>query len=97
MYIFSLAMNFKSSSLPMDFGGLSMKPNFEKMSRQELRAYVLANREDMAALEFLFSRRTPDSEATWFHPPKTKEEEQAQFELFKQMVAEQEGKKDSKN
>lgn len=40
-----------------------MKPNFAEMSTKELRAYVLAHREDVEALEVLFSRRTPDSEA----------------------------------
>ncbi len=40
-----------------------MKPNFAEMSTKELRAYVLAHREDTEALEILFSRRTPDSEA----------------------------------
>ena len=41
-----------------------MKANFEKMSKKELTAYVLANREDMEALDALVSRRSPDSEAT---------------------------------
>ena len=40
-----------------------MKPNFSQMSTKELRAYVLAHREDIEALEILFSRRTPDSQA----------------------------------
>ncbi|MBD2609406.1 hypothetical protein H6G81_34185 [Scytonema hofmannii FACHB-248] len=40
-----------------------MEPNFGQMSTKELRAYVLAHREDVEALEVLFSRRTPDSEA----------------------------------
>jgi hypothetical protein len=40
-----------------------MKPNFAQMSTKELKAYVLANREDIEALEILLSRRTPDSEA----------------------------------
>ncbi|QLE57165.1 hypothetical protein [Nostoc sp. TCL26-01] len=40
-----------------------MKPNFAQMSTKELRVYVLAHREDIEALEILFSRRTPDSEA----------------------------------
>ncbi|MFN6485047.1 MULTISPECIES: DUF6887 family protein [unclassified Nostoc] len=40
-----------------------MKPNFAEMSIKELRAYVLANREDIEALEILFNRRSPDSEA----------------------------------
>lgn len=74
-----------------------MKPNFEKMSRKELRAYILTHREDMEALEFMYSRRSPDSEAVWFHPPKTKEEEQEQFELFMRMADEIEGKNKSKS
>lgn len=41
-----------------------MKPNFEKMSKAELKAYVLAHRDDDEAIRALFSRRTPDSEAT---------------------------------
>ncbi|MBW4573392.1 MAG: hypothetical protein KME31_37215 [Tolypothrix carrinoi HA7290-LM1] len=40
-----------------------MKFNFAEMSTKELRAYVLANRDDVEALEILFNRRTPDSEA----------------------------------
>ncbi|MGI2905086.1 DUF6887 family protein [Tolypothrix sp. VBCCA 56010] len=39
-----------------------MKPNFAQMSTKELRAYVLAHREDLEALDMLVSRRTPDSE-----------------------------------
>lgn len=41
-----------------------MKPNFKEMSTKELKVYVLANRDDMEALDILVSRRTPDSEAT---------------------------------
>lgn len=41
-----------------------MKFNFAEMSTKELRAYVLAHRDDVEALEVLFSRRTPDFEAT---------------------------------
>ena len=40
-----------------------MKPNFAQMSTKELRAYVLAHREDLEALDMLVSRRSPDSEA----------------------------------
>jgi hypothetical protein len=47
----------------MELGDLSMKPNFAQMSTKELRAYVLAHRQDIEALEILFSRRTPDSQA----------------------------------
>lgn len=68
-----------------------MKPDFEKMSKPELRAYVLAHRDDLGALDALYHRRTPDAEAIWFHPPKTQEEEQQQFELFKRLISEKEG------
>ena len=67
-----------------------MKPDFEKMTSKELREYALAHREDIEPLRILFGRRSPDSEAILFHPPKTKEEEQQQFELFKKMIEERE-------
>ncbi|MDF5718150.1 MAG: hypothetical protein PUP93_30865 [Rhizonema sp. NSF051] len=41
-----------------------MKHNFAEMSTKELRVYVLEHQDDVKALEVLFSRRTPDSEAT---------------------------------
>ncbi|OCR02868.1 hypothetical protein BCD67_16460 [Oscillatoriales cyanobacterium USR001] len=76
-----------------------MRPNFEAMTNAELRAYALAHRsdEDIEALRVLFDRRSPDSEAVWFHPPKTKEEEKEQFELFMKMADEIEGKNKSKS
>jgi hypothetical protein len=67
-----------------------MQPDFEKMTNKELRDYALNHREEVEALRVLFSRRTPDSESILFHPPATKEEQQQQFELFKQMVQERE-------
>lgn len=46
-----------------------MKPNFEEMSKAELKAYVLTHREDDEAIRVLFSRRNPpDTEATWYPP-----------------------------
>lgn len=68
-----------------------MKPNFEAMTNAELKAYALAHRggdDDLEALRVLFSRRKPDSERIIFYPPKTKQEEQEQFELFKRIVEE---------
>ncbi len=44
-----------------------MKPNFKTMSRKELKAYVLQHRDDKEALQALMSRRSPDSEATWYN------------------------------
>lgn len=75
-----------------------MKPNFEAMTNTELKAYALVNRggdDDLEALRVLFSRRKPDSETIVFHPPKTKEEEQEQLELFKRIINEKTRKKDS--
>jgi hypothetical protein len=75
------------------FGDLSMKPDFNKMTNQELRKYVLTHREEIEPLRVLFSRRTPDSEAILFHPPETKEEEAKQLELFQKIVEEKEKRK----
>ncbi|WP_236579865.1 hypothetical protein [Pseudanabaena sp. lw0831] len=38
-----------------------MKPDFSKMTRQELRAYILANREDDEAIAALIQRGNPNS------------------------------------
>ena len=77
-----------------------MKPNFEKMTIKELREYAIAHRGDEdidEVLNILYSRRSPDSEAIWFHPPKNKEEEQEQIELFKRIIEEKTTKKDTHN
>jgi hypothetical protein len=37
-----------------------MKPNFELMSKAQLRAYVLKHKEDRDALRALMSRRDPN-------------------------------------
>ena len=51
-----------------------MKPNFDEMSKAELKAYVLSHRGDDEAIRVLFSRRNPpDSEATWYGPMCTPE------------------------
>ncbi len=63
--------------MPMEPGGLLMKPNFETMTRQELKSYVLSHRDDREAIDLLMSRRSPDSEAVWYDastsPAQTKE------------------------
>jgi hypothetical protein len=38
-----------------------MKPNFEAMTREELRAYLLEHRDDDEALAALLSRRDPNA------------------------------------
>ncbi len=51
-----------------------MKPNFEEMSRSELKAYVLSHRDDDEAIRIFFGRRNPpDSQATWYGPMCTPE------------------------
>jgi hypothetical protein len=43
-------------------GGLMMmKPDFSNMTRKELRAYILANREDDEAIAALIQRGNPNS------------------------------------
>lgn len=77
-----------------------MKPNFEAMTNAELKAYALTHRggdDDLEALRVLFNRRKPDAETILFHPPKNKEEEQEQFELFKRIVDEKTRKKTSES
>jgi len=36
-----------------------MKPNFEAMSKAELKAYVLSHRDDDEAIRVFFGRRNP--------------------------------------
>lgn len=43
-----------------------MKPDYTKMTRQELKTYVLSHRDDQEAIDVLISRRSPDTEATWY-------------------------------
>ena len=50
-----------------------MRPNFEEMTSAELRAYALVHRDDVEPLRILYSRRSPDSEATWYGPMCTPE------------------------
>ncbi|MEG4117770.1 hypothetical protein QUA43_09885 [Microcoleus sp. N9_B4] len=51
-----------------------MKPNFDEMSRTELKAYVLSHRDDDEAIRVFFGRRNPsDSKATWYGPMTTPE------------------------
>ena len=71
-----------------------MQPNFEAMTNAELRTYALTHRDEIEPLRELYRRRTPDSEAVWFKLPQTKDEEQQQFEQFKQILSERESSKD---
>ncbi|MFB2833339.1 DUF6887 family protein [Floridanema evergladense] len=48
-----------------------MKPNFEAMSRKELREYVLAHRDDDDAFYALMDRIYQQPNKTWFPAPKS--------------------------
>jgi hypothetical protein len=63
-----------------------MKPNFEAMTKAELRAYVLEHRDDLDALEALFSRHSPDSTTLRFALPQTEEEWQQQLEIIRPIL-----------
>ncbi|NEP14838.1 MAG: hypothetical protein F6K14_32530 [Symploca sp. SIO2C1] len=49
-----------------------MKPNFEAMSKAELKAYVLEHRDDLEAIRFLF--RVPPGAEVKRYPPVCTEE-----------------------
>jgi hypothetical protein len=63
-----------------------MKPNYHEMTNAQLRAYILQHRHDLDAMEAFFARRSPDAEATWFHPPKNPEEWHQQMEAVRPIL-----------
>ncbi|MBD2492978.1 DUF6887 family protein [Nostoc sp. FACHB-280] len=60
------------------------KPDFSKMTRQELRAYILAHREDDEAIEALIQRGNPNSPKYPF--PQTEEDFQEMEEILKRKL-----------
>lgn len=48
-----------------------MKPDFNVMTKAELRAYVLEHREDTAAFEALADRIYANPNAQWYQPEET--------------------------
>jgi hypothetical protein len=69
---------------------ICMTPNYGEMTNAQLRAYILQHREDLAAMEAFFARRSPDDEATWFQPPQTTEEWRQQMESLRPILEGQE-------
>ena len=61
-----------------------MKPNFSKMTPQELRAYVLVHREDDEAIETLIKRGNPNSPRYRF--PQTDEDLREMEELLRRKL-----------
>ncbi len=62
-----------------------MKPDFSKMTRQELRCYILAHREDEDAIEALINRGNPHSLKYPF--PKTEDDFREMEEILKQKLS----------
>lgn len=60
------------------------KPDFSKMTRQDLRAYVLAHREDDEAIEALIKRGNPNSPRYRF--PQTDEDLREMEELLRRKL-----------
>jgi hypothetical protein len=61
-----------------------MKPDFSRMTREDLRAYVLAHREDDDAIEALIKRRNPNSPKYRF--PQTDEDLMEMEKILKQKL-----------
>lgn len=61
-----------------------MKPNFNQMTRAELRTYVLQHREDLEALRVLMSRRNPN--AVKYNFPNTEEGRKQMKEVLQRRI-----------
>jgi hypothetical protein len=61
-----------------------MKPDFEAMTKAELRAYVLEHREDEEALRSLMSRRNPN--AVQYNFPDTPEGRKQRENILRQKI-----------
>jgi hypothetical protein len=59
-----------------------MNPNYDAMSRDDLRAYVLEHRDDLAAIKALFSRPKADRAPIKFPFPDTDAEWQRQVQIL---------------
>ena len=69
----------------MGNGDLIMKPDFSKMTRQELRNYISTHREDDDAIESLINRGNPHSLKYPF--PQTEDDFREMEEILKQKLA----------
>jgi hypothetical protein len=72
-------------------GGLIMtKPNFDSMTRQEIREYILQHREDDDAIEALIGKGNPNSPTYKF--PQTDEDLREMEAILKQKLNSVEGR-----
>jgi hypothetical protein len=63
---------------------MMMKPDFSKMTRQELRNYVLAHREDDDAIEVLINKG--NSHSLKYPFPKTEDDFREMAEILKRKL-----------
>jgi hypothetical protein len=64
-----------------------MKPNYQQMTDDQLRAYIKEHRTDEEAIQELFvHRRSPDESATWYSVPFSPEGIEEVQELIRQKI-----------
>lgn len=61
-----------------------MKPDFKKMDKAELKAYVLEHQDDIEAVRELFSRRSPNGHR--YLAPRTQEDLAAQMDAMRRKL-----------
>ena len=61
-----------------------MKPDFKKMGKAKLKAYVLEHREDIEAVRELFSRRSPNGHR--YPAPRTREDLSTQMDAMRRKL-----------
>jgi hypothetical protein len=62
-----------------------MTPNFEQMTKAELRAYVLAHRDDVEALRLLMNRDRNNK--MWYQIPQTPAGDRQVDELLRRKIS----------
>jgi hypothetical protein len=71
-------------------GDSMMKPNFDTMTRQEIREYILQHREDDDAIEALIRKGNPNSPTYKF--PQTDEDLREMEAILKQKLNSSKGR-----
>lgn len=75
----------------MAHGIFEMKPDYDTMSKAELRAYVMAHKDDQAAFYKLVDRFKADSQNQVRHPfPKSLEDVAKVKDLIQEQIKKQE-------
>jgi hypothetical protein len=74
---------------------MSQKPNLQKMTRKELRAYVLANRQDEEAIHLLMDRMHTDPDVFRYRGDANPESIQHLQQLIQQRSAKRLGESEA--